>query len=589
MDMTRTTKPDRPAPADDHKWEPRSCRVLLCGCPQRHPQFDLETVAAALRELGFGVHTQQRLCRLTAFAKVLDELSDATVDRPLDLVIGACNEALIGDLLLTGFSRLPVRPNCELIDLRAMPDLESFVGECLVRSRAFSDSAEQPCTWRSPARRFPFKRRSNDPRRALVVGGGVSGCQTALDLARSGIPVSLVESGLSLGGIMARLDKTFPTLDCSICILGPKLVQTANETAITLLPQSRVTRVSGRAGNFLVEILEQPRYVDMDKCSGCGTCMEVCPVIVPSAWNMGLKPGKAIGLVFEQAVPLRAAVQKDHCIDCGLCRQACERQAICLDQQPRTRHLRFGAIVLAHGAGIFDPARLGPYGYGRLPQVISNLEFERVVCATGPTRGELITPSGKIPRQVAFIQCAGSRNQRYLPYCSGFCCTASIKEAMLVLEHHPETEVTIFFNDIRTTGKNFESLYLRAQQRGIRFVKALASRIEPGTDDQVVIHYDPPGRTGPAQLAVDLAVLATGMEAAGGNIQWHLRSGPALDRYGFYQDKHPWSGPIESTADGIFLAGCCHGPRDITQTVTESSGAASRVIRFLSRGVPDEH
>lgn len=582
---------------------PGNRRVLICGCPERHPRLDCERLAALVRARGLAVETVERLCRHETFLALLDRLAAASAAGPLDLVIGACREALIGDLLRTGWTRLPHRPRYKLIDLSRMADPEAFLGHCLVHFGVVADAAaadsaaagpgaagSRPpaaCSRPGPGGRPLLPRRADDPRRALVIGGGVSGCQTALDLARSGIPVSLVESDPALGGTMARLDKTFPTLDCAICILGPKLVETGATDAITLYPQSRVTRVSGRPGNFLVEILEQPRCVDMSKCSGCGTCMEVCPVIVPSPWNLGLKPGKAIGLVFEQAVPLRAVVQKDHCIDCGLCEQACERQAIDLAQQPRRHRLRVGAIVLAHGARSPDPARLGGYGYGRLPQVITNLELERVVCATGPTQGELITATGRVPRRVAFVHCAGSRNRRYLPYCSGFCCTAAIKEAMLVLEHCPDAEVTLFYNDIRTTGKNFEGLTLRAQARGVRFVKALVARIEAAPGDRVWVHHQPPGKTGHARWAADLVVLALGLEAAAAPIEWLIGDGPALDRYGFYQDRHPWSAPLDSTAAGIFLAGSCHGPRDITQTVMESSGAAARVIRFLERSAID--
>lgn len=608
--------PTTPNAAGDRAVDPPAGnrRVLICGCPERHPRLDCERLAALVRAHGLAVETVQRLCRRETFLAVLDRLAEASAVGPLDLVIGACREALIGDLLRAGWARLAQAPRYRLIDLGRMADPEAFLGHCLVHFgiaaglattgpgtadpvTAGSDAAESAtagpaaliaCSRPGPGGRPMLPRRADDPRRALVIGGGVSGCQAALDLARSGIPVSLVESDPALGGTMARLDKTFPTLDCAICILGPKLVETGATDAITLYAQSRVTRVSGRPGNFLVEILEQPRCVDMSKCSGCGTCMEVCPVIVPSPWNLGLKPGKAIGLVFEQAVPLRAVVQKDYCIDCGLCEQACERQAIDMAQQPRRHRLRVGAIVLAHGARSPDPARLGGYGYGRLPQVITNLELERVVCATGPTQGELITATGRVPRRVAFVHCAGSRNRRYLPYCSGFCCTAAIKEAMLVLEHCPDAEVTLFYNDIRTTGKNFESLTLRAQARGIRFVKALVARIEAAPGERAWVHYQPPGKSGHARWAADLVVLALGLEAAAAPIQWLIGDGPALDRYGFYQDRHPWSAPLDSTAPGIFLAGSCHGPRDITQTVTESSGAAARVIRFLERSQADD-
>ncbi len=559
-------------------------QVVLCDCPQRHPHLDMAEFEAGIAGGGFAVKRYRQLCRTESFRDFMEFIKSSQHRGTNRFIIGACNRALIGDLVAQAASAAGSDPWWELVDLLEISDCEDFLAECRSRTFAASESEPPTCLWRSPARRFDRSRRQADPQRVLVMGGGVSGCQAALDLAHSGLEVTLVEADLSLGGNMARLDKTFPTLDCSICILGPKLVQTANEAAVTILPQSRVVRVSGRPGRFHVEVAQQARYVDMEKCSGCGACMEACPVIVPNAWNMGLKPGKAIGLVFEQAVPLRSAIQKEYCIECGLCEQACEREAISLRDRPRKHHLRVGAIVIAHGARSFAANRIGPYGYGRLPQVITNLEFERLVCSTGPTQGQLLTAAARPPDRIAFIQCAGSRNERFLPYCSGFCCTASIKEAMLALEHRPNAEVTIFFNDIRTTGKNFEGLYLRARERGVRFVKALPSRIERGEKDAVLIHYDAPGAAGHSRLAVDLAVLAAGLEPRVDGVQWLLPELPQKDRHGFYQDRHPWAGPLESTCDGIFLAGACHGPRDITQTVTESSGVAARVIRYLNSG-----
>ena len=314
---------------------------------------------------------------------------------------------------------------------------------------------------------------------------------------------------------MAQLDKTFPTLDCSICILGPKLVEVAAHPNIELLSYARLSRIAGQAGSFEVDITLKPRYVNMSKCVGCGTCTTVCPVIVPSRWNLGLKPRKCIRIIFAQAVPLRATIEKDYCIDCQMCVAACEHQAINLLYRPSQRRLTVGAIVLATGARPFDPTIKSEYGYGRIPGVVTNLEFERIVCATGPTLGSLITPGGRPVKSLAFIQCVGSRDRRFLPYCSGYCCTASIKEAMLALEHEPDAEVTIFYNDIRTSGKGFEDLYLRAQAAGVRFIKGLPGRIRAGEDGRPVICFEDQERGERGELTVDMAVLALGLEASG--------------------------------------------------------------------------
>jgi heterodisulfide reductase subunit A len=322
----------------------------------------------------------------------------------------------------------------------------------------------------------------------------------------------------------------------------------------------------------------------MSKCVGCGTCTTVCPVIVPSRWNLGLKPRKCIRIIFAQAVPLRATIEKDYCIDCQMCVAACEHQAINLLYRPSLRRLTVGAIVLATGARPFDPSIKSEYGYGRIPGVVTNLEFERIVCATGPTLGSLVTPDGRPVKRLAFIQCVGSRDRRFLPYCSGYCCTASIKEAMLALEHEPEAEVTIFYNDIRTSGKGFEELYLRARKAGVRFIKGLPGRISEDDQGRPVIHFEDQERGGRSQLAVDMAVLAVGLEAPGEALPF-VDLAPAKDELGFYQERHPILHPLESTVPGIFLAGTCHGPRDIAETVCQGSGVAARVMRLLA-GLP---
>ncbi|MEJ5365313.1 MAG: 4Fe-4S binding protein [Desulfosoma sp.] len=560
----------------------RGARVLLCRCPERHSRQDLDRTAESLEVWGISVRLVDALCERETFAEEMSGAALADVER---LVIGACSPFLIGDLLEQALcDRSHLR--WTLVDIKDAGDALALSGILKSRLHTLDPSFSTAC--RYPSAGLPHEAirplGAKAPRRVLVIGGGVGGCQAALDLAGMGIPVTLVEAEDSLGGNMARLDKTFPTLDCSICILGPRLVDAASHPHITVLASSRVKRISGRPGHFLAEIEHRPRYVDMNLCSGCGACSDVCPVIVPSAWNAGLRPRKAIGIVFEQAVPLRAAIRKDFCIDCGLCEKACERKAIRLAEEPQVSRLHTAAVVLAEGARLFKASRLGAYGYGRFPEVLTNLEFERLVCATGPTQGALITPSGSRPRSVAFIQCAGSRNRRFLPYCSITCCTASIKEAILVLEHEPEAAVTIFFNDIRTPGKSFEGLFLRARERGVRFVKALPDRVERAKDGKrLSVHYRAASHPGVQSLEADLVVLAVGVEAPNADHRWVLRAPPRRDRYGFYEEAYYWGGQMHSTVPGIFLIGGCHGPRDITQTVTEASAAAAHVAKWLRR------
>jgi len=528
-------------------------RLLLCACPDL--KLEVEDLSRRLFQAGLKVQVSPPLCTPAG----LLESGPRLQAEPSEWLVAACEPAQQICQRLAGKEPLPV------VNLLDKDSLESALAAVLMSREDYPTIAGDV----PPSRQV------------LVVGGGVGGCQAALDLANAGLKVFLVESSLSIGGTMAQLDKTFPTLDCSICILGPKLVEAAAHPLIELLTYAEVSSISGQAGRFSVDVTIKARYVDMSKCVGCGNCARVCPVIVPSRWNLGLKSRKCIRIIFAQAVPLVATIEKEFCIDCRMCLDACEHSAIDLDSQPEERRLEVGAVVLATGARPFDPAIRSEYGYGRLPGVLTNLEFERLVCATGPTQGYLQTPAGQPAKRLAFIQCVGSRDQRFLPYCSGYCCTAAIKQAMLALEHEPEAEVTIFFNDIRTSGKGFEELYLRAQAAGVRFVKGLPGRIDAGEEAPLVIVYEDQrgGRRG--RLPVDLAVLAVGLAAPEGELPF-TEVPPLRDEQGFYNSRHPVLNSLESTLPGVFLAGTCQGPRDISETVCTGSGVAARIINLLA-------
>jgi heterodisulfide reductase subunit A len=535
-------------------------KLLICNCPEL--PFEAQTLVARLIRAGVAVHLAPPLCTPAGLREWRPRLAAA----PGEWLLAAC-----GPERQAGFFGLWAQDALRVVDLLAASDLEAAAGALTLAL------ASPP----PPEPQVPPQSRE-----VLVVGGGIAGCQAGLDLAQAGFKVYLADSSLSIGGIMAQLDKTFPTLDCSICILGPKLVEVATHPLIELLTYARLERLCGQAGNFQVDLRLEARYVDMSKCVGCGTCAEVCPVIVPSRWNLGLKPRKCIRLVFPQAVPLRATIEKEYCIDCRMCLQACDHQAIQLEPTPSWRRLHVGAVIVATGAQPFDPAIKGEYGYGRLPAVVTNLEFERIVCATGPTQGSLVSPEGRPVRQIAFLQCAGSRDRRFLPYCSGFCCTASIKQALLAREHEAQ-EVTIFYNDIRTSGKGYEELYRRARRAGVRFVRGLPGRIEADGDGRPLIIYEDQESGRQARLAVDLAVLAVGLEGPREGLPFTDQP-PARDAQGFYLSRHPILHPLESSVPGVFLAGTCTGPRDISETVCQASAAAARVIRMLGGlGSPD--
>lgn len=535
-------------------------KLLLCQCPDL--KVDLAEVLAELSQQQVRAEILPPCCTPTGLAGLQSLLREA----PEEYVLAAC-----GPELSHRFFRLLTELQVPLVDLWAWSDPVVAASELLLA--AVGEPGPPP------------GRPLEAAQAVLVIGGGVGGCEAALDLAKAGLKVYLVDESLSIGGTMAQLDKTFPTLDCSICILGPKLVEVAGHPNIDLLTFAQVDEIRGGPGNFQVDITLKPRYVDMSRCVGCGSCTEVCPVIVPSRWNLGLKPRKCIRIIFAQAVPLRATIEREYCIDCRLCEKTCGRQAIHLDDAPQTRHLQVGAVILATGATPFNPLLKSEYGYGCLPQVLTNLEYERLVCASGPTLGRLVTPRGEPVRRLAFIQCVGSRDRRFLPYCSGYCCTASIKEAMLALEHDPDIAVTIFYNDIRTAGKGFEELYLRAQEAGVRFVKALPGRVEEDDQGQVVIHYDDLA-AGRQTLTVDLVVLAVGLQ--GPRVPPPFSDGsPVQDHQGFFLSQHPLLHPVEASRPGVFLVGTCQGPQDIAETVCQASAAAGRVLRLLT-GLRDQ-
>ncbi len=422
--------------------------------------------------------------------------------------------------------------------------------------------------------------------KALVIGGGVAGIQAALDLADMGYEVYLVEKSPSIGGHMAMLDKTFPTMDCAACILTPKMVDVARHPNIKLITYAEVKEVKGFVGNFKVKILKKPRYVLEDKCTGCGLCSEVCPIEVPNEFDQGLGVRKAIYVPFPQAVPLVYTIDKDYCIGCGNCKAVCGAKAIDFEQKPEEIEIEVGTIIVATGYKTFDARKIEEYGYGRYQNVITALEFERLINASGPTAGKLIRPSdGKEPRRIAFILCVGSRDERYNKYCSRVCCMYSIKNARLYKEKHPDADVYIFYMDIRASGKGYEEFYKKSQEEyGIKFIRGKPSEIreDPKTKNLKVIVEDTLiGKK--LEFEFDLVVLATGLEPSEDSKELARMLRISLGEDGFYLESHPKLKPVESVTDGIFLAGCCLGPKDIPESVAQASAAAAKAAALMSK------
>jgi heterodisulfide reductase subunit A len=424
----------------------------------------------------------------------------------------------------------------------------------------------------------------------LIIGAGIAGMQASLDLANRGLKVYLVERSPSIGGRMAQLDKTFPTMDCSMCILAPKMIECYRHPNITLLTYSEVQEVEGSAGSFTVKILKKPRFIDEEKCTGCGICAQNCPVEVPNEFDVGLGVRKAIYVPLPQAVPLVYTIDEENCMKCGLCEKVCGAEAVNLDQKPEEIKLKVGAIIVATGFDMFDARGIGEYGYGRYQNVLISLEFERLLSASGPTGGHIIRLSdGRVPKRIAFIQCVGSRSQRgELPYCSSVCCAYATKEAILIKEHNTESEVYIFYIDLRVFGKGFQEFVNKAKtEYGVEYIKGHPGKIEenPKTGD-LVIRYENTIDGKVKEITVDLIVLCPALVPRRDNEGLSKILKVKLDEYAFFKAKDSLFAPIDTNISGVFMCGYCQGPKDIPESVAQASGAAAKAaeeIALISR------
>ncbi|MBN2409241.1 MAG: CoB--CoM heterodisulfide reductase iron-sulfur subunit A family protein [Candidatus Aminicenantes bacterium] len=428
-------------------------------------------------------------------------------------------------------------------------------------------------------------------RRALVVGGGISGIQAALDLANSGFEVILVERSPSIGGHMIQLSETFPTLDCSQCILTPKMVEVSKHPKIKLMTYSEVQDVTGYVGNFKVKILKKPTYVDPAKCTLCDECTKVCPIVVPNEFDLGLTGRRAIYIPFPQAIPASYTLDDKNCPDisttiaCGKCADVCKPKAIDYDQKPEVIEEEVGAIIVATGFDLYEKENMAEYGFGKYPDVLDGLQFERLLSASGPTMGKILRPSDhKEPKEVVFIQCSGSRDpENHCAYCSKICCMYTAKHAMLYKHHVHDGQAYVFYIDIRSGGKGYEEFVQRTvEEDGVVYLRGKVSKIFEDKGKIVVWGMDT--LTGKAiEIDADMVVLAQAMRPSKGAQELAKKFKLAMDKDGFLAEAHPKLRPVESVTSGMFLAGAAQAPKDIPEAVAQASGAAAKAVVILSQ------
>jgi len=563
--------------------------VYVCHCGLNiGGTVDCEAVAELAATLPDVVYAEHQLytCSEPGQERIKQDIRERNLNR---VVVAACSprmheptfRACVKDAGLNPYllEMANIREHCSWVHLRdkqaATEKAKDLVRMAVARARLLEAQDEVD---------IPVLRKS------LVIGGGVAGIQAALDLADAGYQVTLVEKEPSIGGRMAQIDKTYPTMDCSICILAPKMAEAGRHPNITLMTLAEVTDISGYVGNFTVTVKRKPRYVTSD-CSACPDCADACPQHAPNEFDVGLATRKAIYLPFAQAVPSTFAIDMELCLNkdgvvvCEKCVEACTRKCIDFTDTEREEVIEVGTIVVATGADVFDAGEIPQYRYGKAPNVITSLEFERLINAGGPTGGNLIRPSDhQVPKSVAFIQCVGSRSKKHHPYCSNVCCMNSIKDALLIREHWPETDIKIFYIDIRAFGKGFEDLFQRAKAEGVQFIRGLPGEIVEQKNGNLRLMGEMTLMNRLYDIEAEMVVLSVGLIPGAGSRQLKDAVSLPLTNDGFYMVAHPKLRPVDTSTRGIFLAGTAEGPKDIKDSVMQASAAAVQANNIMRRG-----
>ncbi len=522
----------------------------------------------------------QYLCAETGLNEIIETIKENKIDR---VVIAACSFKLHGQLFRKTIEEAGI--NRFLITFANVREQNSWV---------HSDEPEKATEKAIDQINMAIEhvklleplevQYSNITPSTLIIGGGISGIKAALIVAEAGYKVYLVERDLTIGGHMALFDKTFPTLDCSICILGPLMTEIKDHPNIELLTFSEVKRVEGYVGNFDVTIEKKPRFIKEDDCVGCvDICREVCPIDVEDTYF----PRKAIDVPYPQAIPLLPNIMEEYCIGCKACQQACgDRDAIDFDQKLKEINVKVGTIIVATGFSTFDPSLLAELNYQKYPDVITTMQMERLLNNDGPTRGKVVRPSnGQIPKRVSFILCVGSRNKKiHHDYCSQVCCNFAIKQAVLLKKEYPDIKINLYYIDIRAIGKGCEEFYNRARETyGIRFIKSnISAVLKNDLSDDLIVRGEDIIENIIFENKSDLVVLAIGVEPAENTDKLSQILNISQDTYGFLLEKHLKIKPSETTVNGIFLAGMIQGPKDIPSSIAQAESAAAKTVALIA-------
>ncbi len=564
--------------------------VFVCWCGSNIAGVvDVDQVVEVIKDYPGVVHAEDYAYVCSDPGQKL--VQDAIKEKKLDSIIIACCSPTLHEPTF--------RKTCELVGLNPYQcEIANIREQC---SWVHQDDKEKATTKAIKIIRTIIEKANQNEslepiltpvtRRALVIGGGIAGIQASLDIADAGYEVLLVERNPSIGGHMIQLSETFPTLDCSQCILTPKMVEVSRHPKIKLLTYCEVQEVSGYVGNFTVKILKKPRYVIEDKCTLCDKCLDVCPVVTLSEFDRNLVARKAIYLPFPQAIPATFTIDADKCpgflpIACGKCAEVCEPDAIDFDMQPEIIEEKVGAIVVATGYDLYSPKNIGEYGAGKYEDVMDGLQFERLLSATGPTGGEVRRLSdNKVPKKVVFVSCVGSRDpEKHLPYCSKICCMYMAKHAMLYKHKVPDGEAIVFYIDVRAGGKKYEEFVTRAQEEDkVIYIRGKVSKIFKNGNNGKLIVWGADTLLGkPVQVECDMVVLSMAMVPSEETNNLLSKLKIASDEDGFLSEAHPKLRPVESISAGFFLAGAMQAPKDVPETVAQASGAASKVTDLFA-------